>query len=254
MTDALEFLDINPRSPWWGDHRSRYHFAGNFVRERNVLDVACGSGLGFPILNSYGVARILGVDISKRALEMAQHFGGREPLLLQADAHRLPVQDGYFGAVTSFETLEHVQEPGIFLSEIKRVLSVDGVAVLSTPNALWTRTRPDLGANPYHLKEYEPQELRDLLGRYFNHVELYGQMVHPRFRPCPYWETSQSLPGTALGRVKVMMWKAENRLPAHLRDKISLALRNRPFLPDENGFVFNQENPFGGHVVVAVCR
>ena len=53
--DAVEVeerLGNDPTSELWGEHRSRYRFAAQFVTGKRVLDVACGSGFGLGMLRA----------------------------------------------------------------------------------------------------------------------------------------------------------------------------------------------------------
>lgn len=254
MSEALEFVLADPSSPWWGEHRSRYHFAGKIVSGRTVIDIACGSGLGASVLLLHGAERVVGIDTSDEALAHGRSLLDEDCALVQADGHMMPVRDSCVGAVTSFETLEHVTDPDRFMSEIRRVLGPGGVLVLSTPNVLHTRLRKDFGRNPFHLREYEPEELYDLLSEYFTDVQMYGQVVHPRYRPCPFWESAGRLPRDLPGRVKVWIWKLQNRLPYGVKNRLARWIYGRPFFPDEHGFVFHPDKIERGHVLVAVCR
>jgi SAM-dependent methyltransferase len=250
---ASERLTLVPSSPWWGEHRSRYHFAGRFMAGRTVLDIACGTGFGGPILSAAGAARVVGMDLSWDGLEEAARSGCALRDLCRADGVRLPLRDGSFEAVTSFETLEHVARSEAFVAELRRVLEPSGILVLSTPNALVTQPVDGKPRNPFHVREFTPDELRGLLGRHFGRVELLGQRPHPRFRPCPYWEPRAALPRGLGGRLRVWRWKAQCRLPAPLREGLSRRIDRRGFYPGEADFTFAREGLELAHVLVAVC-
>jgi SAM-dependent methyltransferase len=89
-----------------------------------------------------------------------------------ADASRLPFRDHSFEVVVSFETIEHFSTPQDFLSECSRLLETGGELIISTPN----RQMSIFQDNPYHFREYRPQEFINLLQNFFSHIQLYGQM------------------------------------------------------------------------------
>jgi SAM-dependent methyltransferase len=60
-----------------------------------------------------------------------------------ADVSRpLPLRDGAADAVTAFEVLEHLAEPGAMLAEAHRVLRPGGVLLLSVPFQWWVHEEP----------------------------------------------------------------------------------------------------------------
>src|SRR5215469_13435012 len=112
-------------SPWWSLHEARYRFALRYVRGRKLLDLACGTGYGLPILLN-AVEFVVGVDIDLQAVAHArEHVRGRNAVVICADACALPFPDNTFDAITSFETIEHLPQPLVFLAELNRVLRDD---------------------------------------------------------------------------------------------------------------------------------
>jgi len=67
-------------------------------------------------------AEIIATDINKTSSVTAL-----------ADAHNLPFQDESFDSYLAIEVLEHLQSPERAVREIQRVLTINGVAVLSIP-------------------------------------------------------------------------------------------------------------------------
>src|SRR5437016_6831224 len=117
-----------------------------YMRDANVLDVACGTGYGSEILLAAGVRRVTSVDLSFHAVQFGVRSYGIAGLV--GDAHLLPFKDGTFDGVVSLETLEHLANPEMFIREVVRVMRPLGVFALSTPNGLFFN-----GSNPYHLRE-----------------------------------------------------------------------------------------------------
>ncbi|MDQ3816838.1 MAG: methyltransferase domain-containing protein [Acidobacteriota bacterium] len=251
---AVERVSLIPGSPWWGEHRSRYHFAGRFVAGQKVLDIACGTGFGGPILLNAKAASVLGIDISREGLEEARRELSDRYYLCQADGTRLPLRDNSIEVITSFETLEHTPFYRELLGEFRRVLMPEGVLILSTPNALYTKPVDGKPLNPFHVREFTPLELREMLSSCFSRVELLGQRTHPRYRICPHWELPENLPRDLASRLKVVAWKVQCRMPEPLREGISRLLWGRSFYPGEHDFIFAPEEVERGHVLVAVCR
>ena len=69
----------------------------------------------------------------------------------------------------SFQVIEHIQNDGLFLEEIYRVLKPGGSALVTTPNIRMSLTR-----NPWHVREYTDQELSAISKKYFEQVDLKG--------------------------------------------------------------------------------
>ncbi|RGY96546.1 class I SAM-dependent methyltransferase [Clostridium sp. AM58-1XD] len=127
-------------------HFNRYFTAKSFVKGKRVLDVACGEGYGSKLLKEWGALKVTGVDISKEAIEIAkENFSGDGIDYIQHSAEELPFENDSFDVVISFETIEHVDSPDKYLSEISRVLKFGGIAMVSCPN------------DPYYQKAGEPQ-------------------------------------------------------------------------------------------------
>jgi SAM-dependent methyltransferase len=107
------------------------------VRERDVLDVGCGTGWIVRRLAAAG-ARAVGVDPLDDALERARaedpDGGGR---YLAAGAQALPFDDASFDAVVFFNSLHHVPEGDldVALAEAARVLRPSGMLYIQEPLA-----------------------------------------------------------------------------------------------------------------------
>jgi len=241
-------------SPFWAEHRSRYLFAARYTEGRTVLDIACGAGYGCLLLKQKGALAVVGIDLSWQAMVDAAPTLGAGIRLIQANGTALPLASASVDVITSFETLEHIHEYSAFVRELRRVLRPDGLLVLSTPNALISKPVNGVPKNPFHVREFTPDELIGVLQKHFAGIELCGQRVSEDFRPCPYWETEEVLPKTWGGRVQVGIWKVLSRLPLKLRDSLSHYIFGHDFFPGENDFVFKPEFTQTGHALVAVCR
>ncbi|MDH4068361.1 MAG: class I SAM-dependent methyltransferase [Dehalococcoidia bacterium] len=158
-------------------HINRYIFASKFVQNKAVLDVACGAGTGSRYLVNKGAGKVVGVDISQEAIREAKtrNERGNEAEFVLSDAESLPFPSHFFGVVVSFETIEHLKEPERFLFECARVIKKGGIFICSTPNKRIATPLFRRPSNPFHVKEFYPQEFFELVGRYFSDAVAYGQ-------------------------------------------------------------------------------
>lgn len=159
----------------WVEHWHRYHFAARWCEGRRVLDVACGEGYGTALLARHG-AHVTGIDISPEAIAHARasYATLANAAFVQAPCTALPLADASVDVAVSFETIEHIAEQAEFLAELARVLTPEGVLVLSCPNKLEYSDKRDY-ANEFHVKELYRGELEALVAARFAHLAWYGQ-------------------------------------------------------------------------------
>lgn len=157
------------------EHMERYKFALERVKGLSVLDVACGAGYGSHMLASEA-KEVCGIDISDEAVQYArEHYSGQNIKFEVMDSRAIKYPDHSFDAVVSFETIEHVPEPEVFLKEIKRILKPDGLLIISTPNLETTCDGKEVHV-PFHVKEFTLQEMMDLL-KAFHGIDVYAQKM-----------------------------------------------------------------------------
>ena len=116
------------------EHVHRYLLARELVRGRRVLDIACGEGYGTDLLAGRA-QHVIGVDVLPAAVHHAeQHYGRPHVRFIAGDCATIPLAAGWIDVVVSFETLEHVHEHDDVMREIRRVLTADGLLIISSPD------------------------------------------------------------------------------------------------------------------------
>jgi len=165
--------------PLFNEHEDRYRFAAAYVKNKSVVDVACGVGIGSQFLLDAGATRVTGIDIDPVALEYAR-AEYKDCNFVACDAQRLLLADNSADVIVSFETIEHIPDPLGFLRECRRVLKPEGLFICSTPNHAVCRW---WGLNPFHNREFFPQEFTDLVASLFGELETYSQrtVFYPKF-------------------------------------------------------------------------
>jgi SAM-dependent methyltransferase len=79
------------------------------------------------------------------------------------------ISDNTFDFVVTFQVIEHIKNDDLFVKEIARVLKPGGKLIVTTPNRNMSLSR-----NPWHIREYRPKELSELLKKHFRTIDAKG--------------------------------------------------------------------------------
>jgi SAM-dependent methyltransferase len=106
-----------------------------------TLDVGCGDGAFAAELVASG-AQVIGVDVSREAVERARRGVSEAEFRLAPEDGPLPIDDDWADVAWAGEVLEHVVDVVGLLLEVRRVLVPAGLLLATTPAAgpLLTRT------------------------------------------------------------------------------------------------------------------
>jgi 2-polyprenyl-3-methyl-5-hydroxy-6-metoxy-1,4-benzoquinol methylase len=125
--------------------------SGIEASNKNILDIGFGFGI---ILFSFNKSNhIHGIELSESAVEYARKsaikrgfhdYGFR----YYDGSGKLPAEDGSYDLVICSHVLEHVPDDNYLLSEIKRVMKPDGIALLNIP------INEEHFADPRHMRKY----------------------------------------------------------------------------------------------------
>ena len=140
-----------------------YHYAAGLV-SGDVLEI--GTGMG------YGIDVIAPSATSYTTIDKSCAYDASLPdntRFQQMEVPPIGFADESFDYVISFQVIEHIKRDKDFVKEVSRVLRKGGKFIVSTPNAPMSLTR-----NPWHIREYTEQQLRDLLAADFSSIEAYG--------------------------------------------------------------------------------
>lgn len=139
-------------------HTRRYKFASGLV-EGNVLDASCGSGYGTEILNKEADTA-LGVDVSREAIDYATKNYKGEFATYDLEKE-FPKKE--FDWIVSFETIEHLENPDLFLSSVN----------LYAKHFIFSI--PINNPSKFHKQVYTLEEAKGLIYRYFDVATWFKQ-------------------------------------------------------------------------------
>lgn len=179
LTGERTLPDVPAENYWFRRHLAVYEWIGSRLDGARAIDMACGEGYGSNMLARSALS-VLGVDANPDAYEHARLRYRGPHLRFERGRVESYGDAGAFDAVVFLQTIEHVQDPVAVLEHFRSLLAPGGVAYVSTPNLL---TLAPAGAeksdNPWHLKEYRPEEFTALCGSVFSSVEMLG-VFHAR--------------------------------------------------------------------------
>lgn len=97
-----------------------------------VLDLGCGLGVMMPVYRQLGAARVLGVDVSGKMIELARERWAGEPWIgfLAADAAELDI-DERFDAVVIYNAYPHFMNRPALVGTCHRLLAGNGRFVVA---------------------------------------------------------------------------------------------------------------------------
>ncbi|HET8593264.1 MAG TPA: class I SAM-dependent methyltransferase [Solirubrobacterales bacterium] len=174
LTGERTLPDVPEENYWYRRHVAVYEWIAERCAGLRVVDLASGEGYGADLLAARA-REVIGVDANPEAFEHARARYRRPNLSFRRGL--VEEFDEELDVVTFLQTIEHIRDPGRLLERIARIAPV---AYISTPNRL---TLAPAGAerseNPWHLREYDPGEYRELLAPHFSSVEILG-LFHAR--------------------------------------------------------------------------
>lgn len=162
-------------------HRRFYEFAAQFVRNKAVADVGCGSGYGCELLSQRGPRNLCGCDISRNAIAFAKkRYSTLAQFTKQGISDLRDYHDSSFDVVVCSEVLEHIKEYNLeekALVELKRITSQGGLLVVGTPN---TELLPTHG--------FSFEEIRSLFSAHFDDVCVFENALLPFGELAQTWQ------------------------------------------------------------------
>ena len=148
---------------------NRYYWAGEYCKDKDVVELACGTGQSAGYLNEIAKSYVAG-DLSDEVLHIAKsHYQDRIDFI-EVDAHDLPFEDNSKDIIILFEAIYYLNDVDTFLKECKRVLRQGGKLLIVTAN----KDLSDFHPSKYAVKYYGVLELKELFMKHGFDFEFFG--------------------------------------------------------------------------------
>ena len=170
---------------WFSRHEIAYRWLARRLASRQVgpgqvvVDAGAGEGYGAAMMPGRVIALEYDVTACAHMRRSYPHVA-----VTQANLDALPLRTGSVDAITCLQVVEHLWDLRRFLAECRRALRPGGKLYVTTPQRL--TFSPGLGrgekpVNPFHVEEFDGEQLRDLLDDAgFDAVEMRGVHHGPR--------------------------------------------------------------------------
>lgn len=165
---------------------SRYRKIHNLLRSYNkgsLLEIGCCGGEFLEVLIQEGWT-VTGIEISEETAKKGHNKGID---ILVHDANEvLPFKDNSFDVLIAGEVIEHTFDDFEFLKECKRVLTPEGVLILTTPNLISLKNRilmffdlnPRFAVADFHYHVYTKSLLENLFRKTgFKEIKVHGNYI-----------------------------------------------------------------------------
>ena len=159
------------------------------LQGKNVLDIACGTGVLTEQFVRMG-ANVTAIDLTPKAVELTKKrlaLYGLVANVIEGDAQEMPFADNTFDYVCAWGCLMHMPRTEKAISEIHRVLKPGGkgLAMMYHRNSVHLRYCIQLGRGILRLK-YLQYDDQSLINRYTDGAKVGGNML-ARFYTRPHF-------------------------------------------------------------------
>lgn len=140
------------------------------IKDKEVLDIgSTGQTSAYSlwnILKRAATKSLTGIDLTSADEDAKKYFNVQNPEMLSEDNILKGNMETYsfdkkFDVVIAGDVIEHVENQGLFLNNIRNHLKPEGILILTTPNAKWftVLSKP----NPTHTLWHDKSTLKRIL-------------------------------------------------------------------------------------------
>jgi 2-polyprenyl-3-methyl-5-hydroxy-6-metoxy-1,4-benzoquinol methylase len=178
---ALPGMNKYLKTGWYKYMLGRYLFSLKYIKNKRVLDTACGLGWGSYLIADY-TQHILSVDIDNESLDFARKKWKSNKLKFKKlSILELSNLTKKFDVVLSYEVIEHLiyNDGEIYIEGIAKVLTSKGILILSSYFPTFEEeAKASERKNKYHPHIYTKSEMATILEKNnFHSIKYYGDLI-----------------------------------------------------------------------------
>ncbi len=179
----LQTHEAEDRHWWYRGRRTVLEevIAGMRLAARaRILDAGCGSGRNMVELARHGT--VTGVELSHTSVCLAR--GRQVGEVIEGSVLEMPFADNSFDLATSLDVIEHLEDDGAALRELRRTVAPGGALLITVPAYPWLWSGHDV-INHHH-RRYTRRSLQSVAERagweqvrttYFNSLLLPAAII-----------------------------------------------------------------------------
>lgn len=209
--------------------RHRYSWAADFCTDKNVFELACGSGQGISILLSAKPKSLTVSDIMESFIQNIQHKYGTEVIASSEPYEKIKFKDNALDVIIIFEAIYYLDNVEQFLQFCRKKLKKGGELLIVTTN----KDLYDFTPSEFSRKYLGVCELQEQLSTLSFNTQFYGFFKIEKFslynccvRPIKFFATKFNLiPRTMNGKefIKSLVFGKLVEMPGKLESIIELA-------------------------------
>ena len=139
--ETTDYDDINEKTYSYFRRFTDAYELFDLPEKKYTLDICSRTGNGSLFFwKNKKISKVVCADVTRKMQEICEKNLKKYPIdfiTKYIDNYPLSFNDNEFEAILSFETIEHLPRPEIFIRELYRILRSNGYLILTMPNILW---------------------------------------------------------------------------------------------------------------------
>jgi 2-polyprenyl-3-methyl-5-hydroxy-6-metoxy-1,4-benzoquinol methylase len=167
------------------DHTARYKLAASLLLDKygscsnlNGLDLFCGNGYGSRLIHDQTGSRMLGIDGSPEAVQLANESYGSHRTVFINQYFPFEIKEKSFDFTICYESIEHLDDYRGLLSQV--ILASRGSVFISVPSEENLPFTKHSKFFKFHHRHFKIDEILNLCDQFKTHQvkSIYGQLVY----------------------------------------------------------------------------